>query len=568
MMPDRDERDEELGRLVREWTDSAERQAAWTDEARTVMATELQPQARFRILGLVGGLAVLVVAAGLAMRYIAGLPDEAASSNSPPPSPSPMAGLTPAPTPNIIAGKDLPLSELAWWDEEHMAFGYIEPPGPDAAILPPEHKLVRLGTLDGRVTAVVALDAEWSHSYVSGPVGTDVLVVNDVGGLSYVELISALDGSRTTLFASDAIIPAAVLSPDGSEVFYGKFNRTTGADEGLWRQPRDGSSGVSESPVLAGPIGDPLDLSANNLTIWRLTFSLDGRTIVAQSCFGEVRCTSHFVDAATGSARSIESIGWIRGVTDREVIARDLGVDVRNLVGVDLQTLERRVFEVEWPAAMPVRVGAAWYLAYSAGEVGTGESRLFSIDEEGEVPIPGAGEDQPETGIEDLMERKGVSLPEGWAIRWPQLIWAPPQSLDAMAAAQLVNVVTGERFLLPVFRGVVTNPDCPLIPPSEMPEGQPAGSYIQTLESGVLYGQWGSGQNVVYEAAGSVAFPQLADPGIVEVMVRGGPGRAADVGGEFFWQAAFAWEEAGCQYTVWLGRGIPLDAAIEYAARF
>lgn len=557
--------DEELGRLFSDWTDSAERVAVWRDAARNVLAAAAD-QRRFRLrkLALVGGLAVLVVAAGLTIR---GLPGEVASSSSPQPVPSQLASPTPAPEPSIIAGADLPLDEHAWWDLEHIAFGFIPEftpaPGPPVQ-MPPDHKLVHIGTLDGRVTAVVALNAEWSHSYVSGPVGTDVLVVNDYGGYSTVEVISALDGSRTSLFASDAIIPAAVLSPDGTEVFYGKFNRTTGADEGLWRQPRTGGL---ENLVLAGPLGDPLDLSFNNLTIWRLSFSLDGRTIVAQSCFGEVRCTSHFVDVDTGSAQSIDSIGWVRGVTDAAVIAPDLAVDGRRLVGVDLGTLEQRTLNVG-PEAVPVRVGADWYLASSAGETGSGQTRLFSIGEEAEVSIPGDGVDQPATGIRELMERKGVFLPEGWAIRWPDLMWAPPTSLDAMAAAQLVNVVTGERFALPVFRGVVTNPACSLIPPAEMPNGQPAWSYIQTLESGVLHGQWGSGENVVFQAAGSLASPELAAPEALDVTVRGHAGHAADVGSDFFRQGAFAWEEAGCQYTVWLGRGMPVDAAIEYAARF
>lgn len=562
-MPDEDQ-DEGIRRLFSEWTDAAERAAVWTDEARNVLAAAAdQSRVRLRNLALLGGLAVLLVASGLIIR---GLPGEVASSFSPEPVPSQLASPTPAPEPLIIAGADLPLSELAWWDLEHIAYGFIPEftPPPDPPIQPPEHKLVRVGTLDGRVTAVVALHARWSHSYVSGPVGTDVLIVDDVGGLSYVDVISAFDGSRTQLFASDAIIPAAVLSPDGSEVFYGKFNRTTGADEGLWRQPRNGGP---ETLVLAGPLGDPLDLSFNNLTIWRLTFSLDGLTIVAQSCFGEVRCSSHFVDVDTGSARSIDSIGWVRGVTDQAVIAPALVVDGRSLLSVDLQTLEQNGLPVG-PEAVPVRAGADWYLASSAGETGSGQTRLFSIAEEADVSIPGEDADHPGTGVRELMERKGVFLPEGWVLRWPDIMWAPPQSLDAMAEAQLVNVVTGERLLLPVFRGVVTNPHCPLIPPAEMPEGQPAGSNIQTLESGVLIGQWGSGENVVFQAAGSIASPELASPEAVDVTVRGHPGHAADIGSEFFRQGAFAWEEVGCQFTVWLGRGVSVDAAAEYASRY
>jgi hypothetical protein len=166
------------------------------------------------------------------------------------------------------------------------------------------------------------------------------------------------------------------------------------------------------------------------------------------------------------------------------------------------------------------------------------------------------------------MERKGVSLPEGWVIRWPELMWAPPQSLDAMAAAQLVNVITGERLLLPAFRPVVTSPACSLIPPAEMPSGRPAGTFIQTLESGVLYAQWGSGQDVVFQAAGALISPELASAESTSVTVRGNAGHAAQVGSEFFWHGAFAWEEGGCEYSVWLAPGTPLESAIEYAGRF
>lgn len=520
-MADRD-RDLELERLFRDWTDSAVRAPVWIDEARNALAVAAdQNRDRRRVFTLVGALVVLVAAVGLTIRYVAA-PGESASSNSPPALASEQASPTPAPEPSIIPAADLPLSELAWWDEEHLGFGFIPEwtPPPNPPVNAPSHKLVHIGTLDGRITAVVALNAEWSHSYVSGPVGIEVLVVDDSGGLSTVDSISAVDGSRTTLFASDAIIPAAVLSPDGSEVFYGKFNRTTGADEGLWRQPRDGGR---ERLVLEGPLGDPLDLAANNLTIWRLTFSLDGRTIVAQSCFGEVRCISHFVDLGAGTTRSIDSIGWVQGVTNHMVIAQTLGEGTRRLVGVDLQTLESN-------------------------------------------PLYGGLEAVP--GIRELMEHKGVSLPEGWVMRWADLMWTPPQSLDAAVSPQLVNVVSGERLDLPAFRAVVTNTACTLIPPAQMPEGQPAGWRIQTLEFGAVYGQWGSGQNVVFEAAGSLISPELASPGAVDVTIRGHPGNAADIGGEFFRQGAFSWEEGGCQYSVWLARGTSLDAAVEYAARY
>lgn len=411
---------------LREWTDAATRPLDWTEEARALMAAGAPRRgASSRPLMAFAATATLVAIATVFVL------------NKGPYN----GGATPEPT--TINGSDLDLSTLAWWDQQTYAFGYTDPP-PSPPLLPQGYKEVRIGTLDGRIAAVLKLSQAWSHSYVSGPVGTRVLVVNDDGATSTIWLVSALDGSKTVLKEGSDIIPAAALSPSGDEVYYVRIDRRTGIDLGLWVKSTTGLAGDARLPTPA-PLAEPLQ----DLSVWHVLTSLDGETIIVQSCSGEVRCTSHFIDAATGASRNIDSIGWPRGITDSELLARG-GPDNAHLVAVDLATLEVRILLPDLPEAMPVRVGGRWLLAYALGTGGLGETRLLGLDDNAESPVPGEGKDPPGSAMHALGDRFGIRLPDGWVIRAPD----PGQA----GVAQLINILTGERVNVGPFAGGTSPP--------------------------------------------------------------------------------------------------------------
>ncbi len=562
-MADRDgEFERRLQRDLREWTDPAAGARNWTDDARTLIAAggPARGPSRWRLVALSAAATVLAAAAGVVVLDLDPFGGQPAGSATPQPSDT-AASLAPTgtPQPATLDGSQLELSRLAWWDQQGYGFGIIpEDPNPSPAAMPPSAKQVRIGTLDGRITAVLTLSDEWSHSYISGPVGTDVLVVNDDGTTSTIWLVSALDGSRTAVKASnDEIVAAAALSPAGDEVYYIKIDRRTGIDQGLW-QLSTTARGI-ERPILQGPLGEPLE----ELSVWQVLTSLDGTTVIVQSCFGEVRCTSYFVDMATGTSRQLDSIGWPRGMADDELLARG-GPDIAHLVAVNLVTLEIRTLLPDLPEAMPVRVGDRWFLAYATGTGGLGPTRLLALDDNAEASIPGDGEDLG--AMHALSDRFGIHLPAGWVIRGPDPevfgYRGPDQNLPPR---QLINVATGERVTLDPFAWVVANDSCLPIAPSEMPDGQGVGPGIETLETGVLFAKWGSDANAVLQGVAYAATGSIGGP---EVTIRGVQGTVLFVGEAGTSEVVIEWEEDGCAYTVWFPAGTSIDEARAYAGRY
>lgn len=561
-MTDRDDDFErKLEHSLREWTDPAARRLDWSEAARALIAASARPPGflRPRLVALTAAatvLAALAVVVLLDLPPFNGEPTGTATSQ-----PSFTAAPTALPGPSTLPGSQLDLSALAWWDEQSFGFGYVEDPGPSSPATPPSYRQVRIGTLDGRITAVMALSDEWSHSYVSGPVGTDVLVVNDDGSTSIIWLVSALDGSRTVLKEDPDIISAAALSPTGDETYYVKVDRRTGIDRGLWRRSNTGLA--MDMPMLPGPLGEPL----GEVIVWQLLTSRDGQTIVVQSCFGEVRCTSYFVDLATGTARQIDSISWPRGITDDELITRRADPGESGLVAVNLATLELREVLPDAPEAMPVHVGDRWLLAFSAGGFGPGgegPTALLGLDDNKQGPVPGDGEDAARSELHSLGERHGVVLPDGWVIRWPGPEGYRGPNPAEFAPGQLINVATGERLTLDPFTWVIANDSCVDIAPAELPDGRAVEVGIETLDAGLLYSQWGAGDAAIVEAIG-YSVSGRAGPGVT---IRGLPGNVVEIGDTGVGRIALVWEELGCPYTVWLPLGSTGDEAREYASRF
>ena len=455
-MTDRpDEFERRLSEDLRAWSEPATRRADWSQEAREVIADAGGPGAavrpsRLRVVAL--GTAAVVLAAGGTVAAISLLPEPATLGNSPPPTSGPPATTSaavepsPTPPPSTLPASALPLSELAWWNLQSYDFGLVEPAPSDAPPLLEPYKLLRIGTLDGRINAELRLNPNWSHSSVTGPVGTDVLVANNDRSQTSVYVVSANDGARTDLFATSDLIPAAVLSWDGQTVFYVKADRSTGADGGLWSRPR---AGGPEAELAAGPLGQPLDVSEPFLdtTVWWLSLSPGGETIVVQWCRGEAECRTHLVNLATGGRREATGAGWPIGITDRVLVARGTPPQTEEIVAVDFASGETRMI-ANWSPAQVVRLGTGWWLAFVGGPT------LIDL-EPGDEPIrsiPGGGPGPSGEIAAWRVDRFGQALPDGWMLRWLENGDTDPPGQNLISLpGQLVNIATGERLTIGTF---------------------------------------------------------------------------------------------------------------------
>jgi hypothetical protein len=446
-----------LERDLREWTDATVRPSNWTDEARALTAAGQPPDrsSRSRLIALSAAAIVLIAAGTMALvnlvpgiaNLVASPSSTAAPSGTVAPSRSPV--LEPTPQTSTLAAAQLPLNELAWWTEGFYGYGYVEPPPSGASPLPEAFKLLRIGTLDGHISAEIRLNPDWSHSSVSGPVGTDVVVANDDRAQTSVFAVSATDGMQTNLFVTPDLVPAAILSWDGATVYYVKADRTSGADAGLWSRPR---AGGPDTQLVPGPLGEPIGDPFGDVTVWWLTLSPDGKTLVVQWCRGGVACRTHLVDLATGDRREATGAGSPIGITDAAFVADGVPPHDTGLVAVDLSTGEVLTIVGSQNPAQVVRVGSEWLLAFGL------RMSLIGL-EPGDVPIlslPGGGTDRPGTSFDSLHDGFGVALPDGWILRWldPSSI-QPPAFTNGYLPGQLVNVVTGERLDLGPFSPLV-----------------------------------------------------------------------------------------------------------------
>lgn len=447
------------------------------------------------------------------------------------------------------------LSEVAWWGTESLGFGVIPeaPPDPNPPALPGGFRQLTVGTLDGRVTAVLALHDDWGHSYVAGPYGTDVLVANDTGLQSDVFLISALDGTRTDLFRSEHVVAAAALAHDGLSIYYVEVGRADGRDRGLLRRPVAGGEATT---VLAGPLGAP---EPDPAMFWLTAAPLVDRAVV-QSCFGQVRCTSVIVDLGTGAARALDELGWPLGAGETLFFADGLGAS-GDAFALDVTTGETTVV----PSAsksVPVEVDDGWRFVIGVEGGSTTVRRANGGREviEGEEPAGSA--------IVPLGERRGVSLPSGWVLRWPPLrIWETSGPLGPPGGTgQLIDIAAESRFDLGAMALDVSHAaDCPVPTPVAMPDGPPPGYGVLELVDGFRSVRWGPPDAAVVAVIG--ATPDEVGDIVREaaVTVRGQDARALltdQDGGE---RPALAWTENDCDYLAWLPPVLTFDEVIAYA---
>lgn len=532
-MTPRDPRDDFERRLhndLHAWTDGVDRSRSWAEEAQSVLAASserrVRPARRWPLAAAAAGtVGVAVVAVGLAVSF--GIPRDPgssplASAGSPPPSAS--ASRTAAPTSEPGPDALPPLGEIAWWDTLHISFGYTEPPSPTDPVAPEGFVQVRIGTLDGRVTAMLSLSFEWGHWYVGGPLGGEILVADDLGGASAVSAVTAATGQVERLFVTADLVTAVAPAPGGDGFYYAKANRASGEVIGVWYRDRTSEDEVRLLDEAPGGFG------SGDVDISRLEISPDGSTLVVQYCFGALRCSTYFIGVDQGSrgdATETDEIGWVEGFVGREAYGPRLtGERVR--IAVDMDTLESRVLT--------------------------------------EIP---SGVVEP--------DRYRAELPPGWFAHWPTINGESVRADDPVRGVRLENLDTGERHETPPL--TLTWPSsCEPITPREMPSGLPPGTVVSTLENGMRHARIGRGDDLVREAMGefSIDLDPVAAPVSVRghsayLVVYGSPGNLPSedgtIPGPGLAVPTLVWWEGDCTYLVALP-ALTQAEALDYASRF
>lgn len=480
---------------------------------------------------------------------------EAVTSLTPRPAASSSSQGSPAP-PDASLGD---LDELAWWATENIGFGIIPeaPPDPDPATQPGGYRQLTVGTLDGRITAVLALHPDWSHSYVSGPYGTDVLVANDWGSHSEVFVVSALDGSRTRLFETTEVVAAAALGESGTALYLVEVDRLTGVDSGLTRIPMDG--GAAEA-IVPGPLmSEPSEVPV----YWLTGDPLVG-TVVVQSCFGQVACDSTAVDLADGARLSETRLGWPLAASGDLLFADGLGSGQSGWAW-DLESGNVEVVPGAW-RSVPVTVGATWVFATDDLEETFGPTMIATARGD-KQRVPG---DEPEgSAIGSRGYDRGTALPPGWVLRFPEArFFMIPDDGRPPAVGQLIHAGTGERVdLAPPQLEVSDGAGCEILAPSRMPDGAAVGTGILELLDGRRTVRWGPSDASVTLAVGWEP-PQATGDDPIPVGIRGHAGLAQLVDQDEASRPAITWTEEGCEYAVMLPPDAGLDVAVEYAGRY
>jgi hypothetical protein len=510
---------------LRALTDGVDRPRTWRDDAGRVLAraAEQGGSRRLRWLALAGataaGAAAVVLAAVLYQPLAdPGVSPTAVTSDPASASASGSADGTPRPTGSPPA--ELPdLATIAWWDAQTFGFGYVEPPSPDDPVPPDAYTQVRVGTLDGRVSAMLLLPMESGHWYVGRPVNGEVLVAEDTGTASVIRAVAAATGEVVPLMSSTEIIAAVAPLPSGIGFYYGLVDRESGEEIGVFFGDRAGSRGIKVDDA-------PPEWREGELGISRLEVSPDGQRLVAQYCFGAVRCVSNILDLdgfRVSARRQTDAISWIEGFLGREAYGRSTK-DRSERIRIDLDTL------VTHPLT--------------------------------EIPRDAAV--RPES--------YAVELPPGWFAHWPPIA-GDSLGLDATPRpVKLERLATREMVETPPL--TLSWPGgCEPVVPSELPSGRVSGSAPSSLEDGQRRVTYGSGDDLVLEWLDDL---DVAPENGTAVSIRGRTGQLTwgspldfppNVDVSVLAVPVIVWSEGGCTYQIFLP-GLTPDEAIDYASRF
>lgn len=113
---------------------------------------------------------------------------------------------------------------------------------------------------------------------------------------------------------------------------------------------------------------------------------------------------------------------------------------------------------------------------------------------------------------------------------------------------------------------------CQPVAPRILPSGAPPGPHRVEEIDGTWQVTWSLGAEQVTQAAGMMGngqAPARLDPEAPpNAVVRGQPASVIPIGDPPVSQIAIEWSVGECWYTVWVGPGLTLDEAKEYAERY
>lgn len=152
------------------------------------------------------------------------------------------------------------------------------------------------------------------ESFASGPVGGLVLTGTDDGRASRLQLVDPARACATVVGREGSVIRSAVLAPRGDAIFEHRVNRTTRADEGVWRR----SVSTGRTSRVLRPM--PPDVHFGPTFVTDLRTAGGGRLVVA-SC-GQRACRTRVLDPANGHVDRVDGTGPALGVSGGRLIAR------------------------------------------------------------------------------------------------------------------------------------------------------------------------------------------------------------------------------------------------------
>lgn len=170
-------------------------------------------------------------------------------------------------------------------------------------------RTLTVGTL-GRSTPTATIDLVEDAS-ATPPVGGIVLFRADDGTRSRLVTVSVVDGMMTERASLTDRVSAAVMSADGTVVYYLSAPRNGGRIS-LWRLPLGSKTGSLMSGDWAVP--------ALGLGTFQLVASQNGQSLIAEFC-GDEGCDGRLVDLASGTTSSVSDheLGWVVAVDGHDV---------------------------------------------------------------------------------------------------------------------------------------------------------------------------------------------------------------------------------------------------------
>lgn len=107
--------------------------------------------------------------------------------------------------------------------------------------------------------------------------------------------------------------------------------------------------------------------------------------------------------------------------------------------------------------------------------------------------------------------------------------------------------------------------ECQPVRPSRLPSGAPAGDVSLEWREATWFARWGTGAEAVRQSVGTYGLPDVEQVAFVPAQLRGEAARVVSPDGN---RQAISWRAGDCRYTIWVGPGLTVDQAVEYAERY